>query len=152
MTDGESASDLETIRTVVSELYEVISGAAGEARDWNRFRSLFHEGARIVIASSPDGSIEAGKEWSVEEFAEAADEYYRRNGFWEREIACRMELFGNIAHSFSTYESRVESEESEPVSRGINSIQMIRIADRWTIVTIIFDAEGPEKPIPGKYL
>lgn len=153
MTRSESAHDLETPRAVVTALYDVISGAAGEARDWDRFRSLFHEGARIVVASaSADGSFEAGKEWSIEEFVEAADDYYRRNGFWEREIACRTEHFGNIAHSFSTYESRVGSEESDPVARGINSVQMIWLAERWTIINLIFDVECPEKPIPGKYL
>ncbi len=134
-------------------LYDVISGPSGQARDWERFRSLFREGARIIIASSSaDGSIEAGREWGIEEFVEAADEYYRKSGFWEREIACRMEIFGNVAHLFSTYESRVESDESEPVSRGINSIQMIRSGDRWTIVSLLFDVERPENPIPGRYL
>lgn len=153
MTVTKYAADGATPQTVVTALYDVISGPAGEARNWERFRSLFHEGARIKIASSSaDGSIEAGREWSVEEFAEAADEYYRKSGFWEREIASRMEIFGNIAHLFSTYESRLESEASEPVSRGINSIQMVRSNERWMIVSLIFDVERPDNPIPGRYL
>lgn len=106
----------------------------------------------MIASSSVDGSIEAGREWSIEEFAEAADEYYRKSGFWEREIACRIEVFGNIAHQFSTYESRFEREESEPVSRGINSIQMIRSANRWLIVNLVFDIERPDTSIPGRYL
>jgi hypothetical protein len=145
--------DWASPETIVTALYDVISGPANEERDWSRFRSLFFGGARIIIASgSPDGRIESGKEWSVDGFVEAAEEYYRQNGFWEREITGKIEQFGNIAHSFSTYESRVGSEESDPIGRGINSIQLIRQANRWWVIAIVFDVERPDRLIPKKYL
>src|ERR1700677_1050557 len=34
-------SDVDTVDHLLSSLYEVISGAAGKPRDWDRFRSLF---------------------------------------------------------------------------------------------------------------
>jgi hypothetical protein len=72
-------------------------------------------------------------------------------GFYESEIARRTEVFGNIAHVFSTYESR-RAKADAPFARGINSIQLLKDGDRWWIVTIFWDAEQPNKPIPPEYL
>jgi hypothetical protein len=153
MHGSEDRFDASSPETVATALYEVISGPASEERDWERFRSLFFRDARIIIgSSSPDGSIEAGKEWGVEEFVEAAGAHYRENGFWERELASRTEHFGNIAHVFSTYESCRGSEDSDPIGRGINSFQLIRDHDRWLVVSILFDVERPDRQIPEKYL
>ena len=41
--------DEEEIGALIAEVYEVISGPAGE-RDWERFRSLFAHGARLMPA------------------------------------------------------------------------------------------------------
>ncbi len=139
-------------RVVVSALYEVISGPADEVRDWDRFRAMFIEGARIILASSrPDSDITV-KTWSVEEFIREADRFYREEGFWEREISFRMERFGNISHIFSAYESFRGAREGEPVARGINSIQLLYDSGRWLIVSILFDHESRLNPIPDRYL
>ena len=42
-------ADVATQDAIIEALYDVISGPAGEARDWDRFRSLFiPEGARLI--------------------------------------------------------------------------------------------------------
>jgi hypothetical protein len=146
------AGDIRSPGSIVTALYDVISGPAKEERDWDRFRSLFLPGARVVIAASTAGGEEEVKEWDVEEFVDEASKHYRQKGFWERQIAERTEQFGNIAHVFSSYESRYESEDSDPIGRGINSIQLLQHRVRWWIVGIVFDIEGPQKPIPERYL
>lgn len=85
-------------------------------------------------------------------FIDAARDFYRESAFYEREIARRVERFGNIAHVFSTYESRVGSEDSDPVARGINSVQVVLSRDRWWIAHLVWDVASPGNPIPPEYL
>ena len=60
--------------------------------------------------------------------------------------------FGNVAHVFSTYESRRTASDPTPFSRGINSIQLMHDGARWWVVTIFWDSERPSNAIPAKYL
>jgi hypothetical protein len=146
------AADVASIESIIAALYDVISGPAGQDRDWNRFRSLFTSGARLIIAApAPDGRVPS-RVMTPEEFEGSADPFLKRDGFWEREIAREVERYGNIAHVFSTYESRVNSPESPPFSRGINSIQLATNGQRWWVVTIFWDFERPGNQIPRQYL
>lgn len=147
-----SDADVRSPATLVAALYDVISGPADQPRDWERFRSLFQPGARILAYTTlPDGTPQEGA-WSVPAYVEGAADFYARDGFWERELWARTDRFGTIAHVLSTYESRLGSLDAEPVGRGINSIQMVRHDGRWWIASIAFDLEGPDRPIPGEYL
>jgi hypothetical protein len=144
--------DVSSAELIVAALYDVISGPAGQGRDWQRFRSLFAPGARLIVgAPTPDGRVPS-RTMTVEQYVVSADPFLKRDGFWETEIARRMERYGNVAHVFSTYESRVKSAESPPFSRGINSIQLVTNGERWWVVTIFWDFERPGNPIPAEYL
>jgi hypothetical protein len=145
-------ADVASAESIIAALYDVISGGPGEARDWQRFRSLFAPDARLIVgAPAPDGRVPA-RNMTVEQYVVSADPFLKRDGFWEREIARRMERYGNVAHVFSTYESRVKSADSPPFSRGINSIQLVTNGERWWVVTIFWDFERPGNPIPAEYL
>ena len=145
-------ADVASIESIIAALYDVISGPAGQDRDWSRFRSLFTDGARLIVgAPGADGRVPA-RNMTVEEYVRSADAFLKRDGFWEREIARRIERYGNVAHVFSTYESRVKTAESAPFSRGINSIQLVTNGQRWWVVTIFWDFERPGNPIPAEYL
>ena len=61
------------------------------------------------------------------------------------------EQFGHITHLFSSYESRRTPTE-EPFARGINSFQLLDDGERWWVVTIFWNAERPDLPIPGRYI
>ncbi len=147
-----SPQDVATPNSLVTAVYGVISGPAERERDWDRFRALFLPEARLIIsAKTPEGATHF-KEYKVEDFIAEAGKFYREKGFWEREIAERTEQFGNIAHVFSTYESRFGTEESPPIGRGINSVQAINIDERWWIANLIWDVEQSQNPIPEHYL
>jgi hypothetical protein len=75
-----------------------------------------------------------------------------KEGFFERESARKTEAFGQIAHVFSTYESRHAAEDAKPFQRGINSIQLMNDGKRWWIVTIFWQGEDEKNPLPEKYL
>ena len=57
-----------------------------------------------------------------------------------------------IAHAFSTYESRYMASDPEPFARGINSFQLLHDGTRWWVVSIFWQQESEEHPIPEKYL
>jgi hypothetical protein len=144
--------DVASVDAIIAALYDVISGPWGQDRDWNRFRSLFADGARLIVAApSPQGRVPS-RSMTVEEYVISADPFLKRDGFWEREIARRIDRYGNVTHVFSTYESRVSSADSPPFSRGINSIQLVTDGARWWVVTILWDFERPGNPIPAEYL
>lgn len=63
-----------------------------------------------------------------------------------------MEHFGHIAHVFSTYESRRAVDDPKPFARGINSFQLINDGKRWWVITILWEGERPDNPIPPKYI
>ena len=143
------AADGDSIDSVVRAVYEAISGPAG-TRDWARFRSLFAEGARLIpVRATAEGASPAPM--TVEDYVTRAGANFEKNGFYEREVARRAESFGNIAHVFSTYESRHAPGE-KPFARGINSFQLVRDGKRWKAITILWDSEREGNAIPEKYL
>ena len=151
-TPAARPADVASVEAIIAALYDVISGAAGQDRDWDRFRSLFTGGARLIVAAPAQNGRVPSRSMTVEEYVSSADGFLKRDGFWEREIARRVERYGNVAHVFSTYESRVKSADSAPFSRGINSIQLVTDGQRWWVVTILWDFERPGNPIPREYL
>lgn len=151
-TPAAKPSDVVSMDSIVSALYDVISGPAGKKRDWDRFKSLFIPGARLI----PTGKRQTGEVGSrvltPEDYVERSSKSLEENGFFEKEVARRTEGFGNIAHVFSTYESRHKAEDPKPFARGINSIQLMNDGKRWWIVTVFWQGEGPDNPLPQKYL
>ena len=140
-------ADVASMDAIIKTLYDVISGPAGQPRKWDRMRSLFVPGARLIPAGGP-----APRVLTVDEYITRAGPGLESNGFFEREISNKVETFGHITHTFSTYESRHKAEDAQPFSRGINSIQLFNDGTRWWIVTVYWDSERPNNSIPAKYL
>ena len=150
-------ADVASIDAIITAAYDVISGPAGKKRDWDRERSLFIPGARLIPTTKAAGEISRDKTVSpqvldIDGFIKRSRDYLEKNGFFEKEIARRVEQFGQIAHVWSTYESRHSEDDPEPFMRGINSIQLLYHDSRWWIVTIYWQHESPDNPISGKYL
>lgn len=148
---GARASDVGSPDALLAALYDVISGPAGQARDWERFRNLFAPGARLVPAAPrKDGS--APPALSPDDYVQRASAAFLKDGFFEREVARRTEQYGTILHAFSTYESRRAKDDPKPFARGINSIQLLQHGGRWWVVTVMWDQEREGNPLPAKYL
>jgi hypothetical protein len=162
-------ADVESIDAIVAAAYDGISGPAGKKRDWDRERSLYIPGARLMplaakpgVAGGEDVDLATGRVrptgglapqiLDIEGFIARVESFFQENGFYEKEIARRTEQFGNIAHVWSTYESRYHEDDPEPFMRGINSIQLFNDGKRWWIVSIYWQQESTDAPIPEKYL
>jgi len=150
-TPAANPADVATMDSIVASLYEVISGPPGP-RNWDRFRSLFAPGARLIpTGRRPTGEV-GSRVLTPEEYIQRSAPLLEKNGFFEREISRRTENFGSIAHLFSTYESRHAREDEKPFARGINSIQLMNDGKRWWIVTVFWQAEDDKTPLPSEYL
>jgi hypothetical protein len=146
------ATDVASVDAILGAFYETTGGEAGQPRDWDRFRSLFLPDARLIPARArADGGCSA-LFLPVGDYIEQNRKYFEKIGFFDREAARRVEKFGNIAHVWSTYESRRTKDAPQPYSRGINSLQLLKDNDRWWIVNVYWDFERPDSPIPEKYL
>jgi len=84
-------------------------------------------------------------------FAGRSGAHSAKNAFYEAAVVQRMEAFGNLAHVFSTYESRRAPGE-KPFARGIHSVQLVRSGGNSKVMTILWDSERAGSPIPEKYL
>ena len=151
VTPAANPADVATIDSIIAALYDVISGPAGK-RDWDRFRSLFIPGARLIPTGVRTTGEAGSRVMTVEDYAQRNGSFFEKNGFFEREAARRTEAFANIAQVFSTYESRHAKDEAKPFQRGINSIQLMNDGKRWWIVTVFWQGEDEKHPLPEKYL
>lgn len=152
--DTARSSDVATPEAIITALYEVISGPAGQKRDWGRFRSLFIPEARLIVARARRDTLTSPKPlvMTPESYVTTAGASLEERGFFEIEVSHVTESFGNVMHRFSTYESRRSADEAKPFARGINSIQLYNDGRRWWVVTIYWDQERPGLVIPDKYL
>jgi hypothetical protein len=152
VTPPANPADVATMDAIITAVYDVISGPAKGARNWDRFRSLFVPGARLIpTGRRPTGEV-LTRVLTPDDYIQRSGPLLEQNGFFEREISKRVEKFGNIAHVFSTYESRHAKEEEKPFARGINSFQLMNDGKRWWIVTIFWQAEDVQNPLPAEYL
>jgi hypothetical protein len=146
-----AGSDCATIDSIISALYDVISGPVG-SRDWPRMRALFHQDARLVRRTrSQDGDFRLDSS-TVGEFIAQAAPALEKTPFYEQEISRRTHAFGAIAQVFSVYGARLSLDEDAPIMRGINSIQLVQHDDRWWVVNLLWDDERDDCPIGAELL
>jgi hypothetical protein len=151
-TPAANPADVESVDAIMRALYDVISGPAGQRRNWDRMRSLFVPGARLIpTGRRPDGtrSIQV---WTVDQYITTVGPRLEEIGFFERELARRTERYGNVVHAFSTYDSKRAASDPQPFARGINSIQLWNDGRRWWVVSIFWEGERPDNPIPARYM
>ncbi|HEY6338532.1 MAG TPA: hypothetical protein VIW68_08570 [Candidatus Sulfotelmatobacter sp.] len=144
------ADDVKSVDGLLRAVYDVISGPAGD-RDWNRFRSLFLPQARFTQTDkAPDNSGSVVYSWGVDEFVRDAQGVFSKEGFYENAIVNQVDTYGSVAQVFSSYESRHRPAE-KPFTRGINSIQLLNDGKRWWVVSILWDSERADNPLPAKF-
>lgn len=141
------ADDVKSVDAIVRAAYDSISGPAG-ARDWDRFRSLFLPQARFTrVGKEKDGSTVIIS-WSVDDFVRDAGAAFAKEGFYENGLVNKPDTYGGMTHVLSSYESRHAPGE-KPFARGVNSFQVLNDGKRYWIVSIFWDSERPDNPLPA---
>lgn len=146
----EASFDLSTIDGTIEALYASISGEKGEERDWDTFRNLFVDDARLIPTGMNEDGQTVLRSITPQQYMEQSGPWLVENGFIEKEIHRETDRFGPIAQIFSTYTSR-HTEGGEIIDRGINSIQLFYDGSRWWVVSIYWAGESDENPIPARY-
>lgn len=149
-TNEKYAKDVSSENNIIAALYNVICGAPGEARDWERFKYLFGNDAKLI----PTGKVADGgyiyRTMTPEEYITMFSTRIK-TGFFEKELKRETVSFGTVVHAFSTYETR-ETENGPSTNRGINSIQLFKDQDRYYIVNIFWCAESMGFTLPASAL
>ena len=124
---------------VVSGMYESISFEAGGRPDWERQATLFAPDARMVRVND-DGIFEFDFEAYRIDF-ERMISSGEMPSFWEGELWRDTQVFDNVAHVLSAYETR-RTRNGPLLNRGVNSIQLFRRDGHWLVSAMIWRREG----------
>ncbi|MBF7091830.1 hypothetical protein IUY40_09775 [Flavobacterium sp. ALJ2] len=142
--------DVTTINGIMKATYEAVSGEAGEKRQWERDLSLHDPNAIYSFPLENAAEKLQHTTMTLKEFHKETDDMVAKTAFYENEINREVRVFGNIAHVWSTYETRLV--KNGPVARrGINSIQLYYNEGRWWIISWIFDKEKENQKIPQTF-
>jgi len=147
---SDATNDEKLIDNLTVELYSSICFAAGGKPPVEKLRRLFMPGARMINNDGDEPTV-----MPVNDFIAAYGENIesgRIKSFEEKEIAAITEIFGKIAHRFSTYESRFDLNSDEPIAVGINSIQFVKIGGAWQISCMVWNNQNDDMTIPNRYL
>jgi hypothetical protein len=148
-------NDVSTLDGLLKALYESLSFATGSQPDFDRFKTLFRSQALLVPPkvdkASPLQQIDADL------YAKKLTEHIvldgmERKGQHITEIARRTLTFGMMVQIFSSFELRIKSNDPKPLQRGIYSLQLMREQHRWWIVSLMWEFERSDLPIPRAYL
>jgi hypothetical protein len=134
-------ADLAGIDAAIRGVYEVISGPPGQKRDFDKMRSLFAPGATLK-AIGPKG-LRGG---SLEDYISRNKDVLEKEGFTERELGRRVEVWGGLATAWSAYDGRTASGSFH--ERGINSFQLVKVDGKWLVASILWQEATPDNPLP----
>jgi hypothetical protein len=142
------AQDVNSIEAIVAASYETISGGVGVPRQWSRDRSLYDPNVRFVsISVDPQSKKIVTHSESHQDFVDSSDAFLMKEGFSERELKHVSKQFGNVATVLSSYEGKVAS-TGKVVTRGVNIFQLYYDGKRWWILSMVWDQERPDNPLP----
>ncbi|MCX7552170.1 hypothetical protein [Xanthomarina sp. F2636L] len=143
---------VKTLETTIQTLYNVVSGPQGEKRDWDLYKYLFLQDAKLIPSRKNEEGYYITRYMSPSDYISISETWLIENGFFEKEIHRTVDIFGNIAHVFSTYESYQNETDLKPYMSGLKSIQLFFDGFRWWIVNIYWTQETEDNPIPVEYL
>ena len=136
------SDDLAQIDRMITDVYAVISGPAGQKRDFVKMRAMFAPDALLRVIT-PEG-LRGG---TLDRYIEKSGPVLEKEGFYEKELGRKVELYGDLAHAWSSYEGRTASGSFH--ERGINSFQLVKIGGQWKVASILWQEESKSGPLPA---
>ncbi|MDT8070397.1 MAG: hypothetical protein ROO76_19705 [Terriglobia bacterium] len=133
-----SSSDFSTIDAIIHAMYDVLSGPAGQPRDWERLRAIYHPGAHLTPVVSIEGQPARARLLSPEDYIRRVEPIFAVENFWERESRRECETFGRVAHVLSYYDS-FRDPNGTPFESGVNSVQLFNDGVRWWILSVVWN-------------
>lgn len=148
--------DGRSVDAIVTALYQSVSCGPEVEPNWDRMAALFLPGAKIVPPrAKSDAAITVLDGNAFQERVKNLLASWKQKGestaLYENEVARQEQCFGNVCQIFSTFETRHAPGDPKPMYRGIHSIQLVRDGTRWWIVSLAWDGERSDNPIPPQY-
>lgn len=139
-------NDQETIEATVSEVYTIISGEKGVPRDWERFKSLFADGATLGALVHDTSGVNRIRLFSVDEFVAIGERFYEENGFEEYPMKTVVQSYNGIAQVFQSY-TAIDPQTTE---QGVNCLQLAYDGRRWLITSILWTSNRNGVQLPAE--
>ena len=137
------------LKALADEFFQAVSFQSGQRPAYGKIHDLFIDDGKLIRNSSEVPEIT-----SVEEFIASRQHMFASGeltSFEEIETAAITEVFGNIAHRFSTYEKRGTIRGRAIDACGVISTQFIRTPRGWKMSSMAWDDERPGLAIPDRY-
>lgn len=149
---GPPVIEIAAIDGTLEELYRSFCFDAGGQPDWDGMRSLFADGASFVApVREGDTPRAVGADEFLRDFrAWIAGSEIGGTGRHERIVRTRIDLFGEIAHAYVTFEGRVPA-SGKVVTRGLDSIQLVKDRERWLVASFSTQYESEDAPLPARF-
>jgi len=144
--------DVSSIDGIIKAYYEVVSGPAGQQRQWARDATLYIPGVRFVIINQDDAGNSTAHSMTHQEFVDSSDASLAGKAFFEHEVHRIIHRAGNVAQVLSTSEHTAAP--GGPVQgRSIDSLELFFDGSRWWISGAnIWDVESPNRPLPKEFM
>lgn len=137
---GVILQESKDLDAAILKLYSVISGAAGQKRDWEAFKDMFAPEAKMRVVVTREGKSRLVT-LTPDDYVTRSGPVLEKNGFFEKESARKLLSYGDLVHVWSSYEARHTAEDKDPFMRGVNSLQLAKLDGKWKIVSIVWTSE-----------
>lgn len=126
------------IKKLIDSFYEIISGKAGQARDWERFKLLFFDNARLIPHKFDQDKNCITIPHDINSYITRLKGFLEKNDFYEYGYKYRIEQYHNIAQVYSTYEAKTSPNASKLLKKGTNLVQLINNGIEWKIINMLW--------------
>lgn len=143
-TDNFGVTDETAITSVVGQFFSAFVSGADAARHVSVLRTILLPDAIVVNAAGSEPVV-----LTVDSFIEPRIELLTHGGlvdFREWMTSARIELFGDIAQVWCTYEKSWSGDDGAHHGRGSKAIHLVRTAAGWRISSVAWDDEPAEPP------
>ena len=146
------ADQVRAIEETIGELYRSFNFDAGGEADWELLRSLLINGAVFV---GPVGADESPRAVGTDEFIDGFRAWIltspqRENGFHERSVHVRADVFGKVAHAYVVFEGFAPG-DGRTKTRGLDSIQLVLDGEKWRVVSFMTQFADAENLVPPRF-
>ncbi len=135
-----------TPEQVVAQVWRALSHEPGQGASARELTQLFSQDALVTGSRYKEGQpvltvtpvaafISRQAESSVE-------------GFHECEVTRLVRQYDRFATVYSVVESRTVPSAEKPDFVGVNSLQLYRFEDGWRIISLYYQVERPDLPVP----
>ena len=143
------STEKEAIKAVAMAAYNGLSFDEGGKPDYEMLRSAFMDSAIFRSYRTDSAQVFTIEKYMVD--YRGAVESGAFKAIREKEIWGQTQVFGKVAHRFSTYVLHV-NDMNTIVERGVNSMQLVKTEEGWKINSITYDTEKEGQAIPAIYL